>query len=153
MVNTGAAAKGAVIVGIEGTGIGVKVGTEHFGRVVATDTGGNIIAGVGGVDICAIDEVFTYYVGTKGTAVVAAGKMAVGTGVRCGLLVGVGVVLYNVTRGVVARPAAGIYTVATFVGIVHIGMNTKAEVSTVDVTEVVAVAVSVVVLITAVMTA
>ena len=133
MVDAGVAAKDAVIVGIEGTGVGVKVGTEHLGLVVAANTGCNIIVGVGGVDVCAVDEVFGYYIGTKGTAVVAAGKMAVGTSVRCCLFVGVGVVLDDVTCGVVAGPATGIYTVATFVGIVHTGMNTKAEVGSVDV--------------------
>ena len=58
MVDAGVAAKGTVIVGIEGTGVGVKVGTEHFGLVVAADTGCNVTTGIGCVNICAVDEVF-----------------------------------------------------------------------------------------------
>ena len=69
MVDTGVATKGAVVVGIEGTGVVVKVGAEHLGFVVTAYAGCNIIAGVGGVDVCAVYEVFTDYVGTEGTGV------------------------------------------------------------------------------------
>ena len=75
--------------------------------------------------------------------------MAVGTGVGGGLLVGVGIVPDYVAGGVVARPATGIYAVCTGIGSVHTGMDTLAEVSTVDVTEVGVV----VVLVTAIMAA
>ncbi len=75
--------------------------------------------------------------------------MTVWAGVWCGLLVGVSVVLDYITGGVVAGPATGIDAVATFVTIVHAGVDTLAIVFSIDVTEIVVV----VVLVTEVMAA
>ena len=79
--------------------------------------------------------------------------MTVWAGVWSGLFVGVGVVLDDIACGVVAGPATGVDAVCAGIGTVHAGMDTKAIVGSVDVTEIVAVAVCVVVLGTAVMAA
>ena len=66
--------------------------------------------------------------------------MTVGTGIWSGLLVGVCVVPDYVAGGVVAGPATRIYTIDTGIAGVHTGMDTLAEVSTVDVTEIAVIA-------------
>ena len=69
MVDAGVATESAVVVGIEGAGVGVVDGEEHFSLVVTAYARSYIVAGVGGVDIYAVEEVFTDCVGTKGTTV------------------------------------------------------------------------------------
>ena len=66
--------------------------------------------------------------------------MTVGTCIWSGFLVGMGVVLDYITSGVVAGPATRIYTIDTGIAGVHTGMDTLAEVSTVDVTEIAVIA-------------
>ena len=69
MVDTCITTLRAVTVGIEGTIICIVDSEEHFTLVVTTNTGSNIIAGVGGGDVRAVEEVFCYNVGTEGTTV------------------------------------------------------------------------------------
>ena len=66
--------------------------------------------------------------------------MTVRTGIWRGFLVGVCVVPDGISGGVVAGPATRIYTIDTGIGSVHTGMDTLAEVSTVNVTEIAVIA-------------